>query len=267
MVKDINNFYFTDEDYDIFASELQQERNKDLEHKRKEVQKKLLDLNDEILKEIRNSGLELYNHAKPKNITSLIFPCMYNKGKVTWIGVRYGKHPVDIKELNKFLGKTETDTKLGFQKHACMQINVGYSGVDIGIFLAVPYGAVDRWYLQEHLRDNDEDMINKINAEIEKIKGYGFEWNIWNTELEDTDKSPEAIYKFDVENTEDFISWFKRNDCDGCYSSMLVHFPRYSEKINKDNIVETTVNIFKQLYNLYKTISWNIHYNSGKAEL
>ena len=43
-------------------------------------------------------------------------------------------------------------------------------------------------------------------------------------------------YYFDNENSEDFITWYSKHDRNGCYSSMLVHFPRYSEKITKDNI-------------------------------
>ena len=69
-----------------------------------------------------------------------------------------------------------------------------------------------------------------------------------------------------MENAEDYISWYKANDRDVCYSSMLVHFPRYDERINKDNIANTSIEIFEQLYDLYKLLSWNIHY-TGKVEL
>lgn len=273
MVKDISNFYFTDEEYDIFAEKYQNERTLYIEGIRKEVQEKLLDLNQDMLKQIRDRGLELYNHSKQQNITSLIFPCMFNKGRVNLLGVRYGKHPADIRELNKVFGKDDGDIKMGFQKHACMQINVGYNGVDIGIFHAVPNDAIDRYYLHDHIDSNDRTLLDAILNKLESLKGYGYEWNIWDTTLEGVElpdfggtNLPEKVYHFDNENTEDFISWYKANDKNGCYSSMLVHFPRYDERINKDNIVDTSIKIFEQLYDLYKLLSWNIHY-TGKVEI
>lgn len=275
MVKNINNFYFTDEEFNIFAQEYQDQRTQYLETMRKEIQTKLLDLNDDILKIIHNDKkLDIFNHYNSSNITSLTFPCWFNKGKVNWLGVRYGKHPADIKALNKIVGtRSSDDPKYAFQKHACLQFNIGYSGVEIGIFHAVPEGAVDRLYLHEHITKNDTELLNQIVNEIQNLRGYGFEWNIWDTNLEGTElpnfggmNYPEKIYKFDVENTEDFLTWYNKNDRDGCYSSMLVHVPRYDERINKDNIVKTIIDIFTQLYPLYKLISWNIHY-TGKVEL
>ena len=279
MINKSTNLFITDEEFDIFVEKYQNQRTQYLESVRKEIQEKLLELNMSILEEIKNNKLQLFNHANPSNITSLIFPCCYNRGKVNWLGVRYGKHPADIKDLNKrmtFGHKTyrdDKDPKYTFQKHACMQVNVGYSGIDIGIFHAVPDGAVDRLYLHEHINKNDTELLNQIVNEIQNLKGYGFEWNIWDTNLEGTElpnfggmNYPEKIYKFDIENTEDFLTWYNKNDRDGCYSSMLVHFPRYDERINKDNIVKTIIDIFTQLYPLYKLLSWNIHY-TGKVEI
>lgn len=274
MVKDINKLYFTDEEYDIFAEKYQNQRTQYTESIRKQVQEKLLSLNKEILKGIQSNGLELYNHANPKNTTSLTFPCWYNKGKVNWLGVRYGKHPADIQDLNKICGsRNSDDPKYAFQKHACMQVNVGYNGVDIGIFHAVPNGAVDRFYLHDHIANNDIQLLNKINAELEKIKGFGYEWNIWDTNLEGVDipdfggsNDPEKVYKFDNENVDNFVDWYIKNDREGCYSSMLVHFPRYDTRVNSDNIVDTVLDIFNQIYPLYKLLSWNIHY-TGKVEI
>lgn len=271
MVKDINSLYFTDEEYDIFAEKYQNERTLYTESIRKGIQEKLLDLNKNLLELIKERKLELFNHSKQQNITSLIFPCVFNKGRVNWLGVRYGKHPADIKELNQSIGKDERDAKLGFQKHACMQINVGFNGVEIGIFHAVPNDAVDRWYLHEHIEKNDTDLIDAINKKLDELKGFGYEWNIWDTNLEGVElpdfggtNLPEKTYRFDVENAEDFITWFSKNDRDGCYSSMLVHFPRYDARVNKDNIENTCIEIFEQLYDLYKLLSWNIHY-TGKV--
>ena len=276
MNKNDSNLYFNDEEFDIFAEQYQKQRTHYTETIRKEVQTKLLDLNKEILNGIRLDNLQLFNHMNTNNITSLTFPCCYNKGKVNWLGVRYGKHPADIKDLNKIVEpynttRSSNDPKYTFQKHACMQVNVGYSGVDIGIFHTVPDGAVDRLYLHEHIKNNDTKLLTEIENELDNLKGYGFEWNIWDTTLENTElpqfggvNYPEKIYKFDTENTESFLSWYDKNDKAGCYSSMLVHFPRYDTRIDKDNIVNTVLAIFNQLYPLYKLLSWNIHY-TGKV--
>ena len=47
---------------------------------------------------------------------------------------------------------------------------------------------------------------------------------------------------------------------------MLVHFPRYDKRVNTENIVDTVLDIFEQLYPLYKLISWDIEYK-GKVEI
>ena len=184
-----------------------------IESIRKQVQDKLLELNKDILKEIQNKKLELFNHANPKNTTSLTFPCWYNKGKVNWLGVRYGKHPADIRDLNKIVGARDIDDpKYAFQKHACMQVNVGYNGVDVGIFHAVPNEAIDREYLHEHIDKNDTKLLDAILNKLESIKGYGYVWNIWDTNLEGVElpdfggpADPESTYYFDNENKTYYI--------------------------------------------------------------
>ena len=150
MIKDINDYYFTDEDYDLFIEEKQTQNGNVIREDRKIAQEKLLDLNSKLLPKLQIEGhMDLHNHKNPDNITSLIFPCVYNKGMVNWIGVRYGKHKDFIALLNEMLPKYPTynkygermpvkDTKRGFQKYACMQVNIGYTGVDVGMYHAVP---------------------------------------------------------------------------------------------------------------------------------
>lgn len=275
MVKDISNLYFTDEEYDIFAEQYQNQRTQYTESIRKDVQDKLLELNKDILKELGKRGLAIYNHANPKNTTSLTFPCWFNKGKVNWLGVRYGKSPKAIRELNKLVGgqSRDDDPKYAFQKHACMQVNVGYNGVDIGIFHAVPNEAVDRWYMHEHIDKNDTELLDKIQKEFDNLKGYGYTWNIWDTNLEGIElpdfggpADPESTYYFDNENDVSWVNWYKEHDKQGCYSSMLVHFPRYDKRVNAENIVNTVLDIFEQIYPLYKLLSWDIEYK-GKVEI
>ena len=46
---------------------------------------------------------------------------------------------------------------------------------------------------------------------------------------------------------------------------MLAHFPRYDSRINKANLVNTILDIFEQLYPIYKLISWDIEYKGGNV--
>lgn len=272
MIKDINEFYFTDDEYDIFAEKYQDQRTHYLEHARKDIQNKLLELNKEILKELPKRNIQVYNHSNSKNITSLTFPCWWNKGKVNWLGVRYGKSPKAIKELNNLIGRGYNDPDYAFHKHACLQVNLDYKGIDIGIFHAVPDGAIDRQYLHDLIDNNNTQLLSAIQTEIDKLVGYGYEWNIWDTNIEKDklpdfggDNDPEKTYIFDNENKQNFFAWYIKNDRPGCYSSMLAHFPRYDSRINKANLVNTILDIFEQLYPIYKLISWDIEYKGGNV--
>lgn len=267
MIKDINDYYFTDEDYDLFIEEKQTQNGNVIREDRKIAQEKLLDLNSKLLPKLQIEGhMDLHNHKNPDNITSLIFPCVYNKGMVNWIGVRYGKHKDFIALLNEMLPKYPTynkygermpvkDTKRGFQKYACMQVNIGYTGVDVGMYHAVPHDAIDRWYLRENIRE--PELRNKIITELKDLKGYGYRWEIWNINEENL-----AVFDFDSHDVEEFPDWYYKFDLDGSHSSMLVHFPRYSEKLKKDVIVDTCYNIINQLYPFYKLCSWKPNVNA-----
>lgn len=272
-----DELYFTNDELDVFAEHLQTLTSKDVVSLRKSAQAKLIELNPDIMQGIKDSKMILHNHAHKNHMTSLIFPCSYNKGKVNWIGIRYGKAERDIKELNrtvdsmsgfkngtssKYANKDEKDIKMQFQKHACLQVNIGYTGLEVGIFHAVPWGAIDRMYLHDILDKNDEEKINKIKDEIRKIQFYGYKWHVYDTTNQD-EKYQTEIFDFDLSSPDDFIKWYSEKDKDGCFSSMLMHFPRYDKRINKDNIVNTCLDVMKQLYPLYKAISWDISYKGN----
>ena len=124
MVKDISNLCFTDEELDIFAEEYQDQRTQYTQEIRRSIKVKLLDINDDILKELPKRNIKLYNHANPNNRTSLIFPCEFNRGKVNWLGVRYGKSPKSIRQLNKICGtRDKHDPLYSFQNHACFHLD------------------------------------------------------------------------------------------------------------------------------------------------
>lgn len=247
-MKNTNNYYFDELDFNTFEESKVTLNTKDIRDARKRVKGKLLDLNDELLQVLRQAKLDLHNHSNPNNITSLIQPCEYNHGKVNWLGIRYGRSASAIAELNFGLGKDEKDEKLGFQKYSCMQVNICYDGVEVGLYHAVPADSVDRWNLHEHI--DDTELQTKLINEIRNLQGYGYKWIV-------SDKIGNR-YEFDFDNrkAEEFISFYKEYDKDGCYSSMLMHFPRWDERIQSSNLVMTCYKIIEQLYNLYQLIIW-----------
>lgn len=246
MVKNIN-WYFTDDDYNVFERSRQVKNGKEEKEDRCVVQDKLLELNRNLLPKLYKAGMDLYNHPNKKNITSQTVPCEYNKGHVSWLGVRYGKSEKHLSLLNYGLTYADKDDKLGFQKYACMQVDVCYSGVDIGIYHAVPNDALDRAYLHENIDNIADKIINELN----KIRFKGYKWSIWNPVIEE-----EVVFDFDNVDPKDFINWYKQNDKVGTYSSMLVHFPRNDERISADNLEDTCFKIFSELYSLYQLLSW-----------
>lgn len=253
MIKNINDFYFTNDEYDIFSKENASLGTKEIQERRNRLQEKLLQLNSELYPLILQNNLNLSTHKSSEHITSLAYPCFFNRYRVDWLGIRYGRNARDIQDLEEVINnipnyqRTREDKRLGFQKYACLQVNICYTGVEIGIFHSVPDFAVDRMYMHEHL-DNKE-LQNKIIEEIRKLKGYGYVWEISNEDV---------VYPFDFdkEDPKDFIKFYKDNDKDGCWSMMLKHFPRYDERINKQNIVNTALEIITDLKPLYELVIW-----------
>ena len=262
MVKDIN-LYFTDEDYEVFEKSRQSSALKQEMDDRRRVRQKLLDLNAEILPIIKDKGWNLHNHYNKTNVTSLIIPHPMNKGKVNWLGVRYGKSKRELSKLNFGLRSYKSDEVediLGFQKYTCMQINVSYTGFEAGIYFAVPHDSVDRSYLHDKI----DELKPQIVTELKKLRGSGYKWSVWNTNFDAQNSVPEFGYvdpensfDFDAQDPEDFIEWWKKNDVDGCYSSILMHFPRHDKRISREYIVSTITDIFSELYNFYNIISWH----------
>lgn len=257
MVKDINDFYFTDEDYETFTKENAVLNTSVIRERRKRVQEKLLDFNRDVLyPKILQGNLNLAIHSNPEHITSLSYPCAFNQYRVDWLGIRYGRNSRDIQELTEIMKmytshrerRASEDPKLGFQKYACLQVNVCSTGVEVGIFHSVPNEAVDRTHMQNVVRYDDE-LQEKIIEELRKIKGYGYIWTIGNSE-------ENHIFDVDSERPEDFIAFYRNYDREGMWSQMLKHFPKYDERITEDKLAETCYDIIEQLKPLYELVIW-----------
>lgn len=137
---DITNFYFNFVDYQTFFSRNIAATSATVTAQRKAIQDKLLRIHSVIVEQVNT--LNLYVHWDKNNITSLTFPCKYNKYIVDWMGVRYGKRRDEI----CFGGDTK-EAYESFTKHACLQCNVNPKGFEIVLFFAVPTDAWDRKHL------------------------------------------------------------------------------------------------------------------------
>ena len=59
---DNTNYYFTDDEYDVFKEDRQTSALKPEMDMRRRIRQKLLDLNEEILPIIKEKGWNLHNH-------------------------------------------------------------------------------------------------------------------------------------------------------------------------------------------------------------
>jgi HKD family nuclease len=86
----IEDYYFTFEDYETFFIRNQKLSRSEIHKKRRSVQEKMLEIHTNIYPQIKKMGIAC--HKREDNITSLITPCVFNHHTVAWNGVRYGKH-------------------------------------------------------------------------------------------------------------------------------------------------------------------------------
>lgn len=245
--------YFNDSDFDVFKSCNILRNESDIRQARKVIKDKLLDINEDINQKMNDMGL--YHHKDTEHIVSLLTPCEFNHGKVNWVGIRYGKHPSEIDELN--FGADKGDI-YGFQKHSCFQLDVCYSGVEMGIFHAVPRGSVDRMYCHQMIDSGDVDFRDRLIKAVEGIVGYGFVWNIGVDGLSMDDFKGDSFVFDEVEDVgEEFVKWYSKVDCEGRYSSLLCHYGRKDERISSvEGIEDEFFKVVDRLRELYDVMCW-----------
>lgn len=248
--------YFNGYYYELFKTELQDKNTRELREGRKEIQDKLLEINNDLKSKV--SKYNLYPHWKKENITSLLFPCEYNHGKVDWIGLRYGRSKKEISYLNK--GRESNDPFLGFQKYNCFQIDISIDGLDMGIYHSVPNDAIDRMYVREHIEE--PEFQENLKPILEDLLGYSYRFSVgslgavsnkWETQSFEFD----AHYEDNI--VKEFTEFYKTYVTDGTHSSLLYHYPRYDERIEtKEQIESEFIKHVERLYPLYKQLSWSI---------
>ena len=240
--------FFDKKDFDVFSSENMVSNLSNVRKIRKSIKERLLEINEDI--EGKMNDLGLYRHKNKEHIVSWLVPCEFNHGKVNWSGIRYGKHPNVIDEFNYYAGK---DDFYGFQKHSCFQIDVCRTGIEMGIFHAVPKDCVDRMYCHQMLELDIEDFKKELCEAIEGIVGYGFVWSVGCDGCGDS-----CSFSFDdvEENVgEKFIEWYEKYDCEGKFSSLLCHYSRLDDRVeSKEDIEKEFFKIVGRLKRLYDVI-------------
>ncbi len=242
----IDNYYFNFTDYEIFFKRNETRDDADIRKQRKAVQDKMLEIHKIVYPEIKKLGISC--HWNVKNISSIIKPCDYNRRKVAWIGVRYGKTKKEIDVVNEYLGKNERDEIKGFQKHGCLQFCIVPVGFEINLFLAVRHDAIDR----AHVREKMNQLRPKITKEISILQGYGMTWEIYNEET-----SESVSFDFDNNEAEKFCDFLLKNDYDGCLSYLKILYAADDSALYDINSLcyEITTYI-KMLMPLYNALVW-----------
>lgn len=240
---DLKDFYFQFHDYEILFLRNQELSDAYTMGRRKDLQDKILNIHKKVNNDMKKIGLHC--HWNQNHITTQITPSRYNKGKVSWLGVRYGKNEFEVKALNYNATKDET---LGFQKHACIQFSIGSEEFSIGLFHAVPHDAIDRSYL--HKRLENSAFQQKIIWEIDCLKGYEFIWYIHNNGNYHT-------FDLDKESASDFIKFYRTHDRDGVESFLSYNVSPDDEQIRTiDSINKLVLERIKLLLPLYNLLAY-----------
>lgn len=232
----LDNQYFKYEDYEVFF-----ERNIEIMHveHREVVREKLIELHEVVMNEINEKGLNLSPHWMENHITSLTTPQVFNRYMVEWMGVRYGKKKAELEKFWDEEGKSDFE---GFQKHACLQFSINEDSFMTNLFHAVPKGAHDRYFVHEKI--NNKKYRESFISALETLKGMNATWYIGDEE-----------FSFEYRDASEFIDFYKENDKEGVYSYLSISYDVDSDKISKQNIVDTILTDFERLYLLYKIVA------------
>ncbi|WP_312337981.1 phospholipase D family protein [Anaerospora hongkongensis] len=236
---DIEDYYFNFESYEVLFPRNESRTDSGIMKQRKILQDKLLTVHRIVYPHIKKMNLNC--HWNPANITSLIRPCIYNKGRVGWIGVRYGKSRDEVMTLN--VGAASHDEEYGFPKHACLQFCITSIGFEICLYHSVRHDAVDRGYVHDRLDNNTYQ--NSLAKAIEKLTGQGMVWKIWDSDI---------CHSFEINEMkpEEFITYYKLYDREGrdSYLSYMIEpeDPRLKDTKVISKLIVEKINLMLPLY-------------------
>lgn len=246
---DLSDYYFNFHDYEILFPRNSCRDDVIIRKQRKNLQDKILYIHNNIYNQIKK--LKLYCHWRKDNITSQIRPCVFNKGKVNWIGVRYGKSEDEVRALNE--GVQSRDEELGFQKHACLQFSISSDGFEVNLFHAVSHDAIDRDWVHKKLLN--KEYREALVKEIKRLKGRNLVWKIYDS-VSDTLISE---FQIDEKAPDDFIKFYIDNDMDG-RESFLAYFLRPDSPELKDinTISKMIIEKITLMLPLYKIMAFRL---------
>jgi hypothetical protein len=242
---DISEFYFKQEDYEVFNKHNSFSDDPAIKSQRKETLSKILEIDKDIAPKLKNIGLE--HHYRPANIANSIIRNETNNFRVNWLGVRYWNN---TKKLQATYASDTSSTK-----YANLQYNLENEEFEIGLFHAVKDGAIDRIFL----RKNIENIKDKIIEQLDSIKMQttGFKWYIHDGE------NDIAVFELDNHDSQEFINFYKNYDKEGTFSSFMIKFESNNQSIKtKSQIEELIVKYFKLIYNLYILIIDHTNYRN-----
>ncbi|WCF11551.1 phospholipase D family protein (plasmid) [Paenibacillus thiaminolyticus] len=246
---DLANSYFTYEDYELFFSRNQKRKDSNIMKRREQLREKLLKIHHQLyLSKIKLLGLHC--HKRKQNVCSLITPCDFNKNRVSWMGIRYGKSATEVDYWNEEANKND---EFAFQKHACLQFSITASGIQISLFHSVANGGFDRGYVREQLT-NAPSYRTKLIGEIHNLKGNGFTWKFINFANDNVDE-----FSLDHRNANDFIAYYLENDEEGKESFLSYVFKPDSIEIKDLESLKKNILIkIKQLLPLYRLMALRV---------
>lgn len=246
MIKDIENYLFTEDDYKTFSRKYCFDDSIDANRRRSIVQNKLKTIHTDISKSLLDNNLEISQHYNQRNLTSLPFiNATTSKAEgINWMGLRYGITASKAKELGFPI--TGKDKISSFLDHQCFQIDIFDSGIQIGLFHSTKNGTFDSAYIEKQLKSNNIELISAINNEVNNLKGLGLCWEIGD-----------KVFNIDAQDSNTFCDFYIHNIQPGIYVKCVINIPKYDIRLTKDNIASTCEFYINQLYDLYKILSWN----------
>lgn len=249
--KNLEEFYFTEEDYETFNRINSKKRTEDINIRRDKVKEKLLNINKEIIVNIEQK-YRLYNHWRKANIIapSGARPSKYTNNSLEWLGIRYLRR--EVEEIVKLMRKYDKDDEeFGVNKFTCFQINLSYEEnrpiFEIGIFHSVANMAYDRNKVIENLQNNKNGIEQEFEKVIQNLKNQNLKFKSYNAEMKELKE-----FDIDREDPSEFVNWYLNNVKDKCYSSiMFKYIPNDIRIKTKESIKIEILDKFKILKPLY----------------